>query len=207
MSIVNPWSIKASSGGGGEAYAPCPAGNYPATVVGIFDVGTQANNYQGEEKNAVQIVILYELDELDGQGKPFVLWQRFTYSLNTKSNFAKWVQAISGKALTDGEVVNVLGFATLPVMVQVGHKEVSKDGKTRAYHYVVSVSQLPKKMKPAEPTLETVVWSARTAEEFPDRDWYPRIYGETIRQIAENSRETRQRQRLNDLENGDDIAF
>jgi hypothetical protein len=62
MSIVNPWSIKASSGGGGEAYAPCPAGNYPATVVGFFDVGTQANNYQGEEKNAVQIVILYELD-------------------------------------------------------------------------------------------------------------------------------------------------
>lgn len=85
---------------GGKKYDPMDAGNYPARLVQVIDLGVQPQEYQGEEKPPKrEIMVTYEfLDEFlpgeDGEPdetKPRWLSERFALN-NLQSEKAKSTQ-------------------------------------------------------------------------------------------------------------------
>ena len=75
--VTSPWEMETKKGGGagdGKPFEDCPAGNYPATLVGIFDVGNQPSlddNKQPIERR--QVVLVFELMKKDSTGKPYLM--------------------------------------------------------------------------------------------------------------------------------------
>jgi hypothetical protein len=192
------WTPKASSGSGGGDYVTCPPDNYPATIAAIFDIGIQSETFNGETKDARKIVLIYELSEKKPDGKPFVLAERYTYSLNgDKAKFKKLIESLYGFKLADDQPVNVKELVGFPCMVNVGNTTKMKDGKERAYHHIAGIAKLPKGMPAPEGTLPEVLWSVRTGEPFPiqHNEWLPAIYGVEIHELASNSKEAKERRR------------
>jgi hypothetical protein len=203
------WTPKASSGSGGGEYVACPPDNYPATIAAIFDIGIQSETFNGETKDARKIVLIYELSEKKPDGKPFVLAERYTYSLNgDKAKFKKLIESLYGFKLADDQPVNVKELVGFPCMVNVASVDEIKNDKKRTYNKITTIAKLPKGMPAPEGTLPEVLWSVRTGEPFPIQynDWLPRIYGVEIHELASNSKEAKERRRQATAD-GEDINF
>jgi hypothetical protein len=205
--VDDPWDVEAKVNGSGEDYECCPADNYPASIVGMFDVGTHDETYNGETKSAQKLVLVYELSEKRKDGKPFILAERYTFSLNKKARLKNVIEALLSRSIADGERINFRDLVSLPCMVNVGNSEKIKDGKTKRYHNILGIAKLPKGMPIPEYTVTPILWSVKGTEPFPlSADWLPLIYGQTIEDIAKNSAEAKSR-RLAEIENGEDIKF
>lgn len=192
---ASPWEIKASSGGGGggEQFV-CPAGNHVGMITGLVHAGTISNNF-GESANT--IILAYQLLKKREDGKPYVLAEKYTFSLNTKANFRKIVEAVIGRTLAEGEAFDPRDLVGKVVLVGVKNAP-SKDG-TKTYDNVSGISQLPEGFP--EPSIEQFphepfVWSVLDGEPFPAERaaWLPWVYGHSVQSIVENSAEVRARQ-------------
>ena len=132
---------------GGSAFTPCPAGSYLARCVQLIDLGTQASNFEGQEKRARKVLVAWEV--LDDEcrrddGQPFVLSKRFTLSLHEKAALRKTLASWRGRDFTPLEL---RGFDLATVLgkeafLSVIHTE--KDGKTFAN--IAAVMKPPKGM-------------------------------------------------------------
>ena len=122
--------MKASIGGG--SFELTPAGQHSARIYSLVDIGMQADIYNPPKKKQ-QIIITWELvDTKMEDGRPFVISQFYSLSLNAKANLRKDIKNMSGKALTDEQAGN-FDFTKLinfPCSLVVGHEE--KDGKEKA---------------------------------------------------------------------------
>ena len=137
----------------GADFKLAPQGTWPAVCTRIVDLGTQHNprfdNY------AHKIMIVWELHDeecmTDGDDpKPMTIAGFYTWSMSTKANLRKMLEAWRGKAFSEADfgkfdIANLLGKACL---VQVTH---NKDGD-KTYTNVTSVMKLPKGIK--TPTAE-----------------------------------------------------
>jgi hypothetical protein len=205
--IYDPWEVEAKPEGTGGSYECCPADNYPGAIVGLFDVGTHAETFNGETKDSHKVIFVYELSETQANGKPFILAEKYTLSLNSKAKMKKVLEALHGRTIAEGEKISLRQLAGMACMVNVGNTETVKDGKPRKYHNILGISKLPKGMPPFKPTLEPVLWSVKQDEPFPiSLDWLPLIYGQTIEDIAKNSKEAKAK-RIQVIEAGQDIPF
>lgn len=183
----DPWQMKVSTGGGGD-FVACPAGNHPGTIVGLFDIGTQDESYQGQAKQLRKLVLVYELARKKPDGKPFVLGEEFTWSLTEKAKFRKMVESVTGRKFKDGESYDPRQLVGAPVMVMVTN---TQNGE-KTYHNVASVSQFPDGFPAPTPTYSSVVWSVLANEPWPaGLEWLPYIYGNAIKEMAEDCRERR----------------
>jgi hypothetical protein len=191
----DPWRMEASSKGGGEPFVACPAGNYPATIVGIFDIGQQQEDYGGECKEVRQLVIVVELSKKQPDGKPFVLGNRYTWSMNKKANFRGVVEGITGHTFADGEPFDPRSVLGLPVMVNVTNQTKGEGEGAKTYHNIKSISQFPDGFPNPTPTKAQVAWSVAEGTPFPTEPepWLPFIYGSSIKDLVETSREWRRR--------------
>lgn len=132
---------------GGSAFTPCPAGSYLARCVQLIDLGTQASNFEGQEKRARKVLVAWEV--LDDEcrrddDQPFVLSKRFTLSLHEKAALRKTLASWRGRDFTPLEL---RGFDLATVLgkeafLSVIHTE--KDGKTFAN--IAAVMKPPKGM-------------------------------------------------------------
>lgn len=185
------WSIEVKNGSGGGDYVLCPAGNHPGTIVGLFDIGHQdETNMKGEPEQKRKLVLAYELAKKRPDGKPFVLAREYTWSMGEKANFYKDVVNVTGISFKEGDKFNPLTLMALPVMVSVKHT----GGGEKTYHNVSAVTQFPEGFPAPEPTIRPVAWSVLTGEPFPPgSDWLPFVFGQSIFEKAEQSREAKQR--------------
>lgn len=185
---ISRWTAKATNSSGGD-FEVCPTGNYPGTIVGLFDVGTHEDTYDGESKSQRKLILAFELAKKQQNGNPFVLAQQVNWSLHKKATFRGLVESVVGRELSDGEDFNVLDLAGSPVMVQVNHR--TSNGKT--YHGIGAVTQFPEGLPAPTPVnAPPVVWSVLDeGNPFPVEalDWLPFIYGESVKDLAERSRE------------------
>ena len=53
--------IIAKEGGTKKSYPPCSEGLHGGVCVGVYDVGTQVKEWQGETKTTRQVVLIWEL--------------------------------------------------------------------------------------------------------------------------------------------------
>lgn len=187
------WGMEVKPAGTGGAYTPLTAGNYPAQIVGLFDIGHhETTSDDGRGYWARKLVLVVEVDEQQPSGKPYVYCKEYTWSLGTTSNFRKMVQAVTGQTFKDGDRFDPRSLVGLACMATISNKPGrSKSGDERTYDGLDSLSGYPKKMPlPGDPTYGTHVWSVLTDTPFPDGlDWLPRLYGETVADKARLSRE------------------
>lgn len=135
--------------GGGGNFEPMEPGPYPARLVGVVDLGLQAQRpYQGQEKKpAYEIALTYEfVDEFmkDEDGKPDEEKPRWLTEMlpfygmaSERSNSAKRFKAFDPEDKYDGDLKSMLGT---PLTVVVTVTEPKKNG--RVYENIDSVSPM-----------------------------------------------------------------
>lgn len=123
------WSAKAND------FEDPPVGVHLARCIGVIDLGTQKDDYQGKTNIRRKTVIKWELPETlmgegDHAGKPFVIAKFYTASLGDKASLRRDLVNWRGREFTADELAgfdekNLLDKGCLLALTE-------KDGKVRA---------------------------------------------------------------------------
>lgn len=178
-------TMKAASSG--ADFEACPAGNHAAVLLGIVDLGTQKESFQGQLKEVEKLFLVWEVMEKDAQGKHFVIGREYTRSLHEKAGLRKLIESWRGKKLDEGESFDPGKLIGKPCLLTVLNEE--KSGKT--FHSVGGVSAMPKGMAVPKATYPTFSFdiAENDIDDFPMHSWMPWSYGRTIHTIAQLSPE------------------
>lgn len=175
-------------------FTPCPAGNHAGRVSAIMDIGHQRverSNKDGTrfEEDVHQIVIVFELAKKQPNGSPFTIGIRYTWSMHPQSSLYAFVESVTGEKPQPGSVFNPLKLLGTPVMVSVVMSAPNAMG--RQYSNVSGVSAFPEDFPAPKFVHEPLAWRVTDGASFPDRSWFPYIYGKPISMLAEMSCEAR----------------
>ena len=145
-----------------DSFEPCPAGVFAAILVRMIDKGSRQESYQGGPL-AWKRKLLLGFEIVDDEtrmsdGKPFMAYREFTFSMHEKGALRPFIGGWRGKAFTDQEARDfdfskLLGAFGL---VNIIHK-TRTDGTVRAE--LQSVSKLPKGMDPGGAVNEPLMFS------------------------------------------------
>jgi len=156
----------------GNEFELAPAGTHLAVCYRVIDLGTQKSTYNGKEKEQHKILISWELaDEMMTDGKPFIIGQRYTWSMSEKATLRKHLESWRGAAFQDKDfagppngfnIRNILGKGCI---LTIAHKEEGD----RTYANITGIGKLMKGMTSPMPTntqmflwLETGLWDMNT---------------------------------------------
>ncbi len=185
----DPWEMEV--GAGGSDFETCPPGNYPGNVVALLDVGMQQETSKdGEAFMARKLVVAFRLTKKDSKGKPFIVAERYTWSMKDNSNFYALACGLTGRKFAQGETFNPRSLAGIPCMIQMASKEgKDKKGNARTYCNIASVAQFPEGLP--FPTVDSppLCWSVRERKPLPDVSWVPKVYGDDISKMVRESDE------------------
>lgn len=140
-------AIWAKAGGGGDrAFEPAPEGVWQAVCVDVIDLGVLDVTWQGATKRQHKINIAWQLDCLREDGKPYLVFKRYTLSLHEKAGLRKDLESWRGRKFTRDEeagfdLETVLGANCL---INIQHNRT--DAGT--YANVVSIMPLARNMTP-----------------------------------------------------------
>lgn len=174
--------------GSGEGVAKAPAGNHPAVLVAIVDMGTQKSDFQGQEKWQHRAFFVWELVNENVAGfkdKHHVIGIDLTLSLNEKAKLRKWIEARTGKPLPDGADFDAADELGKPCLLNV----IDKGG----YPKIDAVTAFPKGFPEPKPQQQPFAWSLENYKANGGQinlpDWLPWFYGrplaETIKECKE----------------------
>ncbi len=152
-----------------EQFPTAPAGTFPAVCVDVIDLGMVENKYDPEADPKQKVRLVWQLDENDKEGKPFMVKADYTASLHEKATLRKTLAAWRGRDFTQVElfgfdVESVLGAGCL---LSVVHNTGSRGG---TFANVASVMKLARNMTAPTPR-DYVRMKDRTPEpsQRPDR--------------------------------------
>lgn len=153
------------SAGSGSNFAPCPVGVHQAVCVDVIDMGILEVTWQGQVKRQHKIRLVWQVEELMDDGKPFLIQKRYTASLHEKSKLRPDLESWRGKPFTSDELAafDVEKLIGANCLLNVAH--VAKDGKT--YANVNAIMPLKKGMEKMVATNYTRVID-RTPEQAAD---------------------------------------
>lgn len=132
---------KGSSGGGN--FKPCPPGLHQAVCCDVIDLGMVPTKF-GKDQHKVHI--RWQVDETMEDGKPFMIQQRYTLSLNEKATLRHHLESWRGKPfsaeeLTGFDLEKLIGANCQIVVVQ------RPDEQGRVWANVQTVTPMGKGMK------------------------------------------------------------
>src|SRR5262245_46750833 len=120
---IDDWTMEVPKPSQGD-YVLCAAGNYPATVTAVIDTGThEEKSQQGPNRKVRKLVIAFELKKQRPDGRPFILADRYTWSMSEKSNFYGVVCGIIGRKFKEGEKFDPRLLLGVPVMLNVTNSQ------------------------------------------------------------------------------------
>ncbi len=179
------WTKKTTKSGDGE-FERVGAGNHPAVLIGLIDMGTQENNYQGNITWQPRAYFVYELvmeKMTTAPGRNHILATDLTVSMNEKAKLRKWIEARTGKQIPDGVEYDISQELGQPVLLNV---VLNKDG----YPKIQSVGSIPRGMnipapqnKPTTMTLDEF----RAGGKVPE--FCPWLFGERIEDHIKRAQE------------------
>lgn len=141
----------------GTNFEPVRSDNHIGVCIGVLDLGTHSESYQGGTPRDVhKVKIVFELpDELRSDGKTFTISKTFNLSMHEKSNFRQALESWLGKDETETIVGSSLeALLERPAMVNVEQGQ-DKDDPKRKYSYIDGLSKVPTRMTPPPPTRDT----------------------------------------------------
>lgn len=182
---MGSWTLKANAGGGGGERPP--AGNHPATLVAIVDLGSQWQEaFKAGDKSywAPRAFFVYELtsEKKSGTDKNHVIGIDLTLSLGEKSKLRKFIEARTGRKLPSDGQYNIQDELGMPCLLNV----IEKNG----YPKIDSVSALPKGFpvpQPGYPLTAITLADIQGGQLIPD--WVPWLYGEHLAEHIKRSKE------------------
>lgn len=180
--------MKANSGGGN--FEACPAGNHPAVLVAIVDLGTQEETFQGETKKARKGFFCWYIPEgVTDDEKPYYVGREYTLSFHEKAALRKLVESWRNKPFAENEEFDLQTLLGKACLLNV----VNETKKDKTFSKIAGVSSLPKGMSKPEAPHATVFFDldANTTDEFPEPEWMPWSYGSKLIDIAMRSPEWR----------------
>jgi hypothetical protein len=156
------------SAGNSSAFVPCPVGVHQGVCVDVVDMGMLKVTWNGVEKTQHKIRIVWQIEELMGDGKPFIVQKRYTASLHEKSKLRPELESWRGRAFTEDELqeFDLEKLIGANCLLNVAH--VQKDGKT--YANVTAVMPLKKGMEKLTATNYTRVVD-RKDDQQPDPEF------------------------------------
>lgn len=173
---MSKWTREANSSKG-EGFEKAPAGNHPAVLVAIIDMGTQRQEYQGTVTCPERAFFVWELVTKRQEGfkdRNHVIGIDLTVSLNVKSKLRQWIEARSGRKIRDGEGYDISQELGKPCLLNVLHSE-------KGYAKVEGVGSVPDGLTVPPPQNKPVIISL---DEFkagtPIPEWVPYLFGEPL---------------------------
>jgi hypothetical protein len=133
-----------ATAGENKDFTPAPAGSHQAVCVDVIDKGLVEVTYAGKTKTQHKITVAWQIDERRDDMKRFLVYKRYTLSLNEKATLRKDLESWRGKAFTRDEEMgfDVEALIGANCLLNVQHKE-SGD---KTYANVTAVMSLPKGM-------------------------------------------------------------
>lgn len=174
MSETNPWHFRPSKGG--DYHSSLEAGNYPAVLVALVDLGIQESDYQGTISYRQEIYLAWEIP---GESGSPVLGKSFAAILTPKSNLGKWMSSLSSTGQLPPEGVDLTKLLGTACLLQVA-ATVKED---RTFNSLANVSRLVKGMSKPASTRQPVMIGLR--DEIPE--WLPRLYGRLLADVRAES--------------------
>lgn len=159
------FNLKVSSGVGGDKER-CPAGNHPAVLVALIDMGQQHHEYMGTANWRRDCFLCWQVPgKKTAKGEPHLVTAQVTLSLNEKATLRKWIEGMKGGKLGDNfDVSSLLGAAC---MLNVVHSE-------KGYPRVQGVAAYPEGLPEPKATLAPFACTLdefKAGKEFPE--WLP----------------------------------
>lgn len=188
------WKQKVSKGGGN--FEKPPAGNQPAVLVAIIDLGTQKQEYKGKVTKPHRLYFCWELTAEPSKERPghnLVAGMDYTHSLTEKAKLRQHIEARVGKQMPDGmdyDVREELGKKCLLSLKQNGD-----------YVNVDGMGAVPKGMTVPDAKIKPFLFSLFTddgklrprAEIDKDvaslPDWLPFLYGSKLADVIYDAEE------------------
>src|SRR5579859_3411511 len=114
---------------GGDFEIP-PAGNHPAVLIAMIDLGTHTEDFQGKQTEAHKVFLVWELTEekCAGYNRNHVIGRDYTLSLHEKAGLRKMLEGWRGRKYNTGEEINVSKVLGQPCFLNVSHK--TKEDRT-----------------------------------------------------------------------------
>jgi hypothetical protein len=182
-----PLKGKATAGGGD--FELCPAGSHAGCLIGIVDLGTHWDSFQGQaERQVRRVLLVWEVEcEVDGKDQHLVVGRDYNIGLNDKgelvygkkSALRLLLEGYHGKQYDEGQDIDPEALLGKACLVQITHEKTKGSGKDVAR--VKSISKLPKSMPALKPAHAKFSYAADSEDASPPSgDWLPRVYGETV---------------------------
>lgn len=134
----------------GQKFTPAPEGQYASVCCDIVDLGMVESSYQGKVTKKQKIRVVFQVSETNPEnGKPFLVSQWFTLSMNEKANLRAFLEQWRGKPYTEDEIkagVPVTKMLGVGAFIQIVHNE--RQGKV--YANISTIMRLPKGYKAPE---------------------------------------------------------
>ena len=164
------------SGSETKTYTPAPEGGHHAVCVDIIDKGMQPNPFK---EGALQrkVDIAWQLSETRDDGKRFLVYKRYTASLNEKATLRHDLESWRGRPFTQAELAafdleTVIGANCL---LNIVHTPGTKD-PSKVFANVAAVMPLIKGMPKIQPDGYTRQQDQQQAEEPPLEEPEPVSY-------------------------------
>jgi hypothetical protein len=141
----------------GSARVLVPAGSHVAVCVGVYDLGTQTETFDGKTKTAMKCWIDFQLTEEKSENNgPVTIGSFFSVSLHEKATLRKFLDSWRGRPFTQDELKGFhLGkLLGVPCMLNVIH-ENKAEGKVR--DKIAAIMTLPKGMNKPSPSIKPVM--------------------------------------------------
>lgn len=126
-----------------KSFTPAPAGTHQAVCCDVVDLGFIESSFTpGKQQH--KIAVVWQIGEDMENGKPFLVQQRYTLSLDEKANLRRDLESWRGKPFTEPELMgfDVENLLSANCLLSIVH--VDRQGKV--YANVKSVSPLMKGM-------------------------------------------------------------
>lgn len=183
------------SDGASGGFEKAPAGNHPAVLVGIIDLGDQwvePFSDKPDERGKVevakwkrQVYYVYELvtkKRTQGPGNHLIAID-LNFSMNEKAKMRKWVESRTGQAVKDGTDYDVTQELGQPVLLNVKMKG--------DYPKIEGVSGVPEGLTVPAPLTKPVAWVLDVNKINDIPPWVPYLYGRKIADVVRESRQVK----------------
>jgi len=170
-------TLKQTKGGGG-GHEKAPPGNHLAVLVGIFDMGTQENEFGGKVKVQHRAYFAWELtgEKIAGTTKNHVIGTDLTFSLNEKATLRKWIESRTGKTIPeDGADFDISSELGQPCMLSVVMNGEYPKIAGMAAVPAIFLKSVPKPTYPI-----TLVELDQFKAGTPIPEWCPWLYGNEL---------------------------
>jgi DNA polymerase-1 len=192
---IMPFSGTAKNkGAGGGNFPLVPAGNHPAVLVAMIDLGTQQETNPGnrnEYRDVHQVYLVWELThaQIEGRQDNHLIGRKYTLSYHESATLRQMAETLRGKPYAEGDPIDYARMLGSKCLLEVVHGTAKTSGNT--YAKIKGISSVPKSMTVPAARREPFLFDLEGGDPKDLPDWLPWILGESVFDVVIGSKEWR----------------